>query len=110
MVHAGNPTVAVYYMHWTVGHLNDPGANLDLVLGHWGDHTSAEDRVLVSLIHRQRPEGRPELMVVDAAVRLSRVSNVAQTALARSDVIGTPLASQVFGIVDAIYLQDTRFF
>ncbi|RYD93813.1 MAG: hypothetical protein EOP50_10525 [Sphingobacteriales bacterium] len=50
-------TVAAYWMHWTVGHLTDPGANLDIVLGKWGDDTAASDRVAVSLVHREQPDG-----------------------------------------------------
>lgn len=110
MVHAGGATVAVYWMHWAVGHLGEPGANLDLVMGPWGDDTAAKDRVLVALLHRQQPDGSPALMVIDADDRLERHRQLAGTALARKDVIGTPLAAQVFSIVDAIYEQDDRFF
>ncbi|MGV3768551.1 MAG: hypothetical protein ACO1NM_00825 [Sphingobium phenoxybenzoativorans] len=45
LVHHEEITVAAYWMQWTVGHLNDPGANLDLILGSWGDNTAASDRV-----------------------------------------------------------------
>jgi hypothetical protein len=110
MVHGADETLAAYYMHWTVGHLTDPGANLDLIIGSWGDNTSADDRVVVSLLHRQEPDGSPALMVIDAAERAATKREIARTALARSDVIGTPLAAQVFAIVDAIYEQDDRFF
>ena len=109
MVHQDESTQAVYWMHWTVGHLSEPGANLDLILGSWGDDASADDRVLVSLLHREQPNGRPALMVIDAAGRLAK-RELAGRALARSDVVDTPLAPQVFALVDAIYEQDTRFF
>jgi hypothetical protein len=110
MVHGPGGTLAAYYMHWTVGHLTEPGANLDLVLGRWGDGASADDRVIVSLVHRQQPDGSPALMVIDAGDRPAAKSELARTALARSDVVGTPLAAQVFSLVDAIYEQDDRFF
>jgi len=29
MIHHGDATVAAYWMHWTVGHLDEPGANLE---------------------------------------------------------------------------------
>jgi hypothetical protein len=48
-------------------------------------------------------------MVVDPDERFSGV-DLAATALKRDDVINTPLADQVFSVVDAIYLQDGRFF
>ena len=110
MVHQhGGPTVAAYWMHWTVGHLSEPGANLDLVLGKWGDGTGASDRFGVSMVHRQLEDGTASLMVIDADGRFSS-AELAAKALARRDVIGSPLAEQVFSIVDAIYLQDGRFF
>jgi hypothetical protein len=49
-------------------------------------------------------------MVIDAAGRPIGDGTLAATTLGRSDVIGTPLAPQVFSIVDAIYEQDSRFF
>ncbi len=110
MVHQqGGPTVAAYWMHWTVGHLSIPGANLDLVLGKWGDGTGASDRFGVAMVHRQLEDGTPSLTVIDAGGRFSD-PDLAATVLARRDVIGTPLAEQVFSVVDAIYLQDGRFF
>ena len=110
MVHRrGGPSVAAYWMHWTAGHLSEPGANLDLVIGKWGNGTEAYDRFGVALVHRQLENGTPSLMVVDADGRFSD-ADLAATALKRRDVINTPLAEQVFSIVDAIYLQDSRFF
>ncbi len=106
--HQGGPSVAAYFMHWTVGHLSESGANLDLVLGKWGDGADAHDRFGIALVHRQLEDGTPSLMVIDADDRFSNV-DLAATALARRDVIDTPLAEQVFSIVDAIYLQDGRF-
>ena len=111
MVHkVDGPTVAAYWMGWTAGHLNEPGANLDLVLGRWGDGTTTSDRFRVALLHREQTNMPPELMVIDSADRSFSDGGLAQTALARSDVIGTPIALQVFSIIDAIYEQDGRFF
>lgn len=106
---ADGPTVAAYFMHWTDGHLNEPGANLDLVLGPWGEGTTSDDRYCVALVHREQDDA-PSVMVVDAADRPIGDGTLAATTLARSDVIGTPLAPMVFSIVDAIYEQDGRFF
>ena len=109
-VYDGEAALAAYWMHWTAGHLNEPGANLDLVIGRWGEGATADDRVAVALLHRQQSDGSPALMVIDAADRPAGRGDLARTALARADVIGTPLAAQVFSIVDAIYEQDGRFF
>ena len=110
MVDDGSATIAAYWMHWTFGHLSDSGANLDLVIGKWGDETSADDRVAVALVHREMEDGSPSLMVVNANDRPAVNGDLARTALAREEVIGTPMAATVFALVDAIYLQDGRFF
>jgi hypothetical protein len=110
LVYEGETAKAAYWMHWTVGHLNEQGANLDLAIGRWGEGATADDRVLVSLLHRQQPDGTPALMVIDAADRAKSKGELVRAGLARADVIGTPFAAQVFAIVDAIYEQDGRFF
>lgn len=110
VVHQGDATLAAYWMHWTPGHFSERGANLDLVIGRWGDGATADDRFSVALVHREQPDGTPVMMVIDAATRPTRMDELARAALAREDVIGTPLARQVFAIVDAIYEQDRRFF
>ncbi|WP_394659244.1 hypothetical protein [uncultured Novosphingobium sp.] len=102
--------MAAYWIHWTEGHLGEAGANLDLVLGRWGNDTTPDDRFGVALIHRQLADGTPSLMVVDADARPIGNGELAAAALSRDQVIGTPLAAQVFDLVDAIYEQDGRFF
>jgi hypothetical protein len=96
-------------MHWTVGHLEDLGANLDIVIGDWGDDSDPDSRVAVSLVHYETSAG-PQMTVIDAEGRRDRLSGLAHRMAARDAVIGTPLAAQVFLLVDAIYLQDGRFF
>jgi hypothetical protein len=110
LVYDAGTAAAAYWMHWTEGHLSDTGANLDLVLGEWGEGTSPADRYAVAMVHRQQPDGTPALMVIDANGRSAANGNLAQTALRRDEVIGTPLAAQVFSMTDAIYEQDDRFF
>lgn len=53
-------------------------------------------------------EGAPQFMVVDAHGRLPSAEDLAGSALTRSEVIGTPLAPQVFELVDAVYISDPR--
>lgn len=110
LVHEQCGAWTAYWMYWTVNHLNDTGANLDLVLGPWGEGTSAEDRYAVSLVHFQQEDGTPALMVIDARDRPAANGGVAANGLRRDEVIGTPLAQQIFAITDAIYEQDGRFF
>lgn len=109
-VHRGAAAVAAYWVHWAEGHLGEPGANLDLVMGRWGDDTSAVDRFGIALRHRELADGTSALMVIDAVGRPMCDGTLAGSGLARDEVIGTPLAAQVFAIVDAIYEQDSRFF
>ena len=47
-------------------------------------------------------------MVVDAANRTISTSPLISHTLRRDEVIGKPIASEVFEIVDAIYLNDPR--
>ena len=100
---------AAYWMQWTPRHLLEEGANLDLVVGRWGENATSEDRMAIALLHRQQADGTPALMVIDAADRPSRDRLAAKT-LSRDDVIGTPLARRVFALADAIYANDDRIF
>lgn len=110
LVNQGEASIAAYWMRWTEGHLEEVGANLDIVLGQWGEGTTSADRVAVALVHRNQDEGSPSLMVIDAQGRLVADGALAAVGLRRDEVIGTPLAPQVFALVDAIYEQDDRFF
>ena len=101
----GRP-VAAYYVRWTPGQVGH-GADFDLVLGKWGDQAGAADRCTVALSYRLLESG-PAFMVVDAAGRKVSNGGLAARALARSDVVGTPLAEQVFAIADAVLAADRR--
>ena len=101
-------TVASYFVQWTVGlSLAEHPANFDLVLGSWGDGTSADDRCAISLLYSENEDG-PSVMVIDAAGAPRDLSTLASSALARDEVVGTPLAIAAFAIVDAVFLQDNR--
>jgi hypothetical protein len=110
LVNEGEATVAAYWMRWTEGHLDEVGANLDMVLGRWGEGATPKDRFAVALVHRNQDDGTPSLMVIDAPGRPVADGALAALGLCRDEVIGTPLAPQVFALVDAIYEQDDRFF
>ena len=90
LVYDGENACAAYWVHWTIGHLTDTGANLDLVLGPWGDGTSAQDRVAIALVHRQQPDGKPALMVIDAHGRPSADGTLATGAMRREEVTARP--------------------
>lgn len=99
---------AAYFVHWTLTRVRDHGANFDLIIGQWGEGSSAGDRVLVALAYRVDETG-PSFMVIDAADRpRAAATDLVGRALARAEVIGRPIAQQAFDIVDAILEQDPR--
>jgi hypothetical protein len=100
----GEP-VSAYFVAWTQGK-PDHGAKFDLILGKWGDSSTKDDRYSVALDY-QLIDGAPQFMVVDALGRATSESPPFGTALKRSGVIGTPLATQVFALVDAVYMSDS---
>jgi hypothetical protein len=106
-VHAGDATIAAYIVHWTVGHFPELNANVDLIIGNWADNTTAADRVAVSL-EMAVMDDRPTYMVIDAGSRPVAHSSLVGNALNRPDVLGTPLAADVFALIDAISEQDGR--
>jgi hypothetical protein len=106
-VYSGDDVCAHYFVSWTIGHVGDLGANIDLALGPWGKDSQASDRVAVSLLYRLFDSG-PAVMVIDADERDIAKSEGVSRGLKRDEVIGRPLAKQMFAIFDAIALQDDR--
>lgn len=104
---SGEGPAVAYFVHWTIGRVHDHGANFDLILGSWGEGTSAEQRVVVSLAYRLLESG-PGFMVIDANGRPAANSGLAGRALARSEVVGQPIAQEAFAVVDAVLAQDPR--
>jgi hypothetical protein len=98
---------AAFFVEWTQGQVRRHEAFFDLIVGRWGDGTTAEDRVAVSLEMRVMEEG-PQFMVVDAGVREVGKSDLVSAVFGRDQVIGTPLAEVVFGMVDAVWVGDER--
>jgi len=99
-------TQAIYFVHWTVG-APEHCPNIDLVLGKWGEGTDPVDRDLVSLAYRPGPDGG-SFMVIDAQGRPPDDRGLCGRALRRDEVVGTPLASHVFSLVDALWLKEPR--
>lgn len=97
---------AVYFVQWT---LDQPQhmPNIDLVLGPWGDGASPSDRVLVSLLYQPRPGGG-SFMVVNGKGRRADDRSLCNRALERSEVVGTPLAEEVFSLIDSLWLTEPR--
>jgi hypothetical protein len=100
---AGEP-IGAYFVAWTHDK-PDHGAKFDLILGKWGDSASKRDRYSAALDFRL-VQGAPQFIVVDAENRATSESPLVGTALKRTEVIGTPIAAQVFAVVDAVYMSD----
>lgn len=98
---------ATYFVRWTEDHVAHSGAEFDLVIGEWGG-APVSKRVAISLAYRLTDTG-PGFMIVDARDR-SGSDGLAGRKLKREEVIGTPLATEVFAIIDAVWLQDSRIF
>jgi hypothetical protein len=106
LVRRGGFAYATYFVHWTVGHVFANGANFDVILGKWGEGSSASDRYAIRLEYRILDDG-PSMRVVDADHKHVN-SSLAAHCLKRSDVIGDPLADMVFAIGEAALAQDQR--
>ena len=104
---AGMQGLAAYYVHWTLGHVLDRGANIDLIVGKWGEGTSSADRSAIALAYRLLETG-PSIMTIDAGSRSFSRSSLVGKVLGRNDIVDTPLAQQAFAIADAVLAQDER--
>jgi hypothetical protein len=94
---------AVYYVQWTHDK-PEHFPNFDLIIGPWGDGTLPEGRVLVSLVYRPQAGGG-SFMVINAHGRRAK-GGLYGRALDRAEVIGTPLAVEVFALLDALWLTE----
>jgi hypothetical protein len=106
-VHSSAGTAAAYFVQWAVGRVADHGALFDLILGRWGDGTTARDRVLVALDYRLTDCG-PAFMVIESVGRPAAESDQIGRALARTEVVGQPIAEAAFTVADAVLAQDAR--
>ncbi|HTK85178.1 MAG TPA: hypothetical protein VL625_08840 [Patescibacteria group bacterium] len=98
--------VAAYFVEWTPGH-DEQEANFDLVLGKWGENTSASDRQAVAIAFRHLKSG-PSFMVINAKERQISTNALVGEALSREQVINNPISEIVFAVCDSIFLQDQR--
>ena len=106
-VHRQGRPIAAYFVHWTLGHVEEHGANFDLILGPFDEGSTADDRGAVSLAYRLIDQV-PTYMVIDAASRPTDDGTLASYAYARSEIIGDPIAGDIFAICDAILPNDPR--
>ena len=99
-------TKALYFVQWTVDQPQHM-PNVDIVLGPWGEGIAPQDRMLVSLLYQPRLGGG-SFMVASGKGRRADDRTICDRALERTDVIGTPLANEVFSLVDVLWLTEPR--
>jgi len=105
--HVNGKTLAAYFVHWTLGHVQDQGADIDLILGEWGETATAEQREAIALSYRLLDTG-PAWMVIDANQRPISKSPLVGHARSRNEVVGTSVAQEGFTVADAVLRDDTR--
>jgi hypothetical protein len=105
-VYRSGIATAAYYVEWTPEH-PQRDATFDLIIGTWGEDAGPGDRQAVSVAFRVVDTG-PAFMVLDASMRCIGSSPLVSRALNRAEVVGQPIAADVFQICDSIYLADHR--
>ncbi len=105
MVRLNDDPHALYQVHWTTQQVARHGAEFYIVLGHFGDGTTAADKFAIALHFFVEPD-RFGFMVVNAAQTPIASHPLVGRALPRESVIDKPLAQEVFDLVDAIWLED----
>jgi hypothetical protein len=89
-----------YSVHWTPGaSKKQHPANFDFVV-----RAGEENAIHVSMILYDRDGGGVGVMVIDAAGRAFASAAAPGAALARDEVVGTPLAAPLFALFDAVWL------
>ena len=105
MVRRDGDPYALYEVVWTTHQVVRHGAEFSLILGGMGEGTTAADKFAVALHYFVEPD-RFGFMVVDASETPLASDPLVGRALSREDVVGTPLAHEVFDLVDAIWVKD----
>ena len=105
MVRLNDEPYALYQVHWTNNRVIKHGAEFYIILGEFGEGTTAADKFAVAL-HFFIESDRFGFMVVDADKTTISSHPLVGRALSRADVIDKPLAEEVFELVDAIWLED----
>jgi hypothetical protein len=98
---------AVYYVQWTLGQVPRHGANIDLLMGQWGEDSTPEQRVAVSIVYRIGEHG-PEFFSIDPDERPHAQSGLATNFIPGRHVLGNPVGADAYAFMHAILGQDQR--
>ena len=105
-IYSDDGTMAAYFVEWTP-HTPAIEANFDLIIGRWGENTSAQDRVSVALEFRKLVTG-PAFRVIDAGNRSYAKNDLVGRALDREAILQSANRDEVFACCDVIYGEDPR--
>jgi hypothetical protein len=97
-------SLAAYIIAYTNGN-PEHGAEFTFMVGKWGEGAMAQDRFVIVLHHF--PE-RGFMIDSDIAEKKSNMRELASNFLSREDIIGSDFADSLFGMVDAVYMKDSR--
>jgi hypothetical protein len=98
-------STAAYFVEWTPGHARE--ANVDLIIGTWGNDTSAVNRASVAVEYKLLETG-PAFRLIDARTRRYADGKLASRALSREEASTDENRDRIFAILDAIYIGDPR--
>jgi hypothetical protein len=96
---------AVYYVRWNEDALEE--VEVVVSVGEWGEGSGAEERACVAALGRNH-QGRLSLMLVDAERCSFSEHSFLGKMCAAEEARGTPLATEVFHIVDHLLVDDPR--
>jgi hypothetical protein len=99
--------IAMYSVRWALARVPEHGAYFDLIVDTWREDTGRVEACSVSLDCRLI-RGTPTFMIIDSAEREIAKNHLVSRPLNRADVIGDPLADDIFAICDVIMAQDER--
>ncbi len=100
-----NGAYAVYLVRWAPGRPQHD-ATIAVSIGGWGGDESTPRRLVV-LSHRILESG-PGFMIVNAAESPWVADGFLGSPVSRDEALASPLAAQVFAILDAADEQDSR--
>jgi hypothetical protein len=97
---------AIYIARYSDNH-PDREVGAVVMLGPWGEGTSAQDRSAFLLRIREKA-GRFQVMVDDANMAGVDVSGMASHRLTREQALAHPMVREVFAVSDLIVAQDAN--
>ena len=98
----------MYYVQWTLGQVPKHGANIDLLMGEWGDATTPAQRVAVSLVLTRRDPWSRRFRSIDPNERPHAASGLAGHMIPGRHVFGNPVGADAYAFMHAIFGQDPR--